>query len=78
MPVYLYTQWLCCAPGARPGFRACLDSLRYAPERIVWDSRGQEYLTIVNFPAPPKLVPLTYRWSTQHILKEPVIGVAIV
>lgn len=35
-------------------------------EDIVWDSRGQEHITIVNFPAPPGAGPPTKRWSPQH------------
>jgi hypothetical protein len=37
-------------------------------EDIVWDSRGREHLTIVNFPAPPNPVPPEVWWCTQHVL----------
>ena len=37
-------------------------------EDIVWDSRGRDFITIINFPAPPNPQPLTQWWSTQHIL----------
>lgn len=36
-------------------------------EEIIWDSRGQERLTIVNFPAPPGAGPPSDDWSTQHL-----------
>ena len=36
-------------------------------EELVWDSRGSEFLTIVNFPAPPNAVPTTERWATRHV-----------
>ena len=36
-------------------------------EDIIWDSRGQEYMTIVNFPAPPGAGPPSDDSSFQHI-----------
>ena len=38
-------------------------------EDIVWDDRGQERLTIVNFPAPPEAGEPTDRWATQHLVR---------
>ena len=37
-------------------------------EDIVWDSQGRDYITIVNFPAPPNPPPPTEWWCTQHLL----------
>ena len=37
-------------------------------EDIIWDNRGREYITIVNFPAPPNALPPTEWWCTQHVL----------
>ena len=39
-------------------------------EDIIWDSRGREYLTIVNFPAPANALPPTEWWCTQHVLED--------
>lgn len=39
-------------------------------EDIIWDSREQAYITIANFPAPPKVWPPDRWWCTQHVLAK--------
>ena len=39
-------------------------------EEIVWDSRDRDYITISNFPAPPKVWPPTHWSCTQHVLED--------
>lgn len=40
-------------------------------EELIWDSRGREYITIVNFPAPKNAPPPMYWFCTQHELEPP-------
>ena len=48
---------------------AYVERFEAAAEDIVWDCRGQDYLTIVNFPAPPRTWPPDQWWCTQHVLR---------
>ena len=50
---------------------AYVDRFEAFAENIVWDSRGQECITIRNFPAPPKAWPSDHRWRTQHLACDP-------
>ena len=46
---------------------AYVDRFEAFAEDILWDSRGQDYITIRNFPAPPKTWPNERWWSTRHL-----------
>ena len=61
------------APGGMlypdPEHLAYVERFEAFAEDIIWDSRGQEYITIVNFPAPPKIWHPKGWWCTQHVLR---------